>query len=190
MMARALAVVFCALAAGCAATPPARFYTLAASAPAAETRTDISVSVGPVSIPASIDRPQMVLGDDLRPVRLDEQHRWAMPLQENLSSVIAQNLAALLGTPNVTRFPKTSAAQADFRVTVDVERFESVAAQSVRLDAAWMVRRMSDGATELNSSSVREPVQGDDYEALAAAHSRALARLSQDIATALHNLGN
>jgi uncharacterized lipoprotein YmbA len=187
---RTIGAALCALAAGCGSTPPAHLYMLSASAPAAETRTDISVSVGPVSIPASIDRPQMVLGDGLRPVRLDEQHRWAMPLQENLSSVIAQNLAALLGTPNVTRFPRTSAAQADFRVTVDVERFESVAAQSVGLDAAWTVRRMSDGATELHRSSVREPVQGDDYEALAAAHSRAVARLSQDIATALHNLGN
>jgi hypothetical protein len=32
---------------------------------------------------------------------------------------------------------------------------------------------------------VREPVQDTSYEALAAAHSRALARLSQDIADAV-----
>jgi uncharacterized lipoprotein YmbA len=184
-VARTLGAALCVLAAGCASTPPARFYTLEASAPAAGTSTEIAVSVGPVSIPALVDRPQMVLGDGMKPVRLDELHRWAMPLQENLSSVIAQNLGALLGTPRVTRFPKSSASQADFRVAVDVERFESVAQQWVRLDAVWTVRQMSDGATEQHRSSVREPVNGAGYDELVAAHSRAAARLSQGIAEAV-----
>jgi hypothetical protein len=34
-------------------------------------------------------------------------------------------------------------------------------------------------------TTLREPVQGEGYDALAAAHSRALAGLSQDIAAAI-----
>jgi len=67
----------------------ARLYTLSASSPAAEATLDISVSVGPVSIPAAVDRPQIVVATAANQLRLDDFNRWASPLQENLSSVIA-----------------------------------------------------------------------------------------------------
>jgi uncharacterized lipoprotein YmbA len=120
--------------------------------------------------------------------RLEDFNRWDMPLQDNLAGVIADNLAALLGTPRVTRFPKTPAAQADFRVIVDVQRFESVKGESATLDAVWSVRRMRDGAVQTQRTSVSEPVLGESFEALAVAHSRAAARLSQDIARALQGM--
>jgi len=180
--------LLCAFAAGCATTPAARLYTLSASSPAAETALDISVSVGPVSIPAAVDRPQIVVATAANQVRLDDFNRWTSPLQENLSSVIADNLAALLGSSRVTRFPKTSSADADFRVAIEVTRFESVPGQWATLDAAWTVRRMSDGVVQTHRTSAREPVQDQSYEALAAAHSRAAARLSQDIAEAVRAL--
>src|SRR6267378_4965376 len=90
-----LGTLLCALAAGCATTPAARLYTLSASSPAAETALDISVSVGPVSIPAAVDRPQIVVATAANQVRLEDFNRWTSPLQENLSSVIGENLAAL-----------------------------------------------------------------------------------------------
>lgn len=182
MIARALAAMLCVLAAGCASTPPARFYSLSAGALPATVASDLSVAVGPVSIPAAVDRPQMVVVTAGDHVRLEDFNRWAAPLQENLSSVIADNLAALLGTSRVTRFPKTSSARADFRVVVDVQRFDSVMGQSATLDAVWTVRRMKDGFEQTHRTSVREPVQDGSFDALAAAHSRAAARLSQDIA--------
>ena len=183
-----LGTLLCILAAGCASTPPARLYMLSASSPAAETALDVSVSVGPVSIPAAVDRPQIVVASAADQVQLYDFNRWASPLQENLSSVIAQNLAALLGTSRVTRFPKTSSADADFRVAVDVQRFDSVIGQWAALDALWTVRRMRDGNVQIHRTSVREPVHDDSFEALAAAHSRAAARLSQDIAEVVRAL--
>ena len=183
-----LGTLLCVLAAGCASTPPARFYSLSAAATPAAISSDLSVAVGPVSIPGAVDRPQMVVASAANPVRLDDFNRWAVPLQENLSSVIADNLAALLGTSRVTRFPKTSSAGADFRVAIDVQRFDSIRGQWAVLDAVWTVRRMRDGFVQTHRTSVREPVQDDSFEALAAAHSRAAARLSQDIAEAVRAL--
>ena len=183
-----LGALLCILAAGCAATPASRLYTLSASSPTAETTLDVSVSVGPVSIPAAVDRPQIVVATAANQVRLDDFNRWTSPLQENLSSVIAENLAALLGSSRVTRFPKTSSADADFRVAIEVTRFESVPGQWATLDAAWTVRRMADGVVQTHRTSVREPVPDNSFEALAAAHSRAAARLSQGIAEAVRAL--
>jgi len=188
MIARRLGAMLCILAAGCATTPPARLYMLSASSPTAETTLDVSVSVGPVSIPAAVDRPQIVVATAGNQVRLDDFNRWASPLQENLSSVIAENLAALLGSSRVTRFPKTTSADADFRVAIEVTRFESVPGQWATLDAAWTVRRTADGVVQTQRTSVREPIQDQSYEALAAAHSRAAARLSQDVAEGVRAL--
>ena len=68
------------------------------------------------------------------------------------------------------------------RVTIEVQRFESRLGDSITFDAVWMLRRTKDGNAELRRTTVREPALGNSYSELAAAHSRALLRLSKDIA--------
>ncbi len=173
------------LAAGCASSP-ARFYTLSATAatggPAA---SKLSVAVGPVSVPAAVDRPQIVVTTGANQVALDDFNRWASPLQDNLARVIAENLVALLGTPTVTLFPQTLGADVDYRVQVEIRNFESAPGKSATLDAVWTVRRMKDGKARTGRTSVREKVENNGYDALAAAHSRAVEQLSADIANAV-----
>jgi uncharacterized lipoprotein YmbA len=118
-------------------------------------------------------------------VRLDDFNRWAAPLQDSLARVIADDLAALLGTSSVTLFPQTSSADADYRVAIEVRRFESTPGESSALDAVWILRRTKDGKTETRRTTVREPVTDGSHNALVAAHNRALARLSQEIAQAI-----
>jgi len=47
------------------------------------------------------------------------------------------------------------------------------------------VQRSASGETRSGRTTAREAVQGKDFDALAAAHSRALARVSADIAAAI-----
>lgn len=184
----ALASAFALVAlAGCASSP-AHFYTLSATAPAGTAASKIAVAVGPVSVPAAVDRPQIVVSTSANQVAVDDFNRWAAPLQDNLARVIAENLVALLGTPRVTLFPQTLGAEADYRVQIEVRNFESVPGKSAALDAVWTVRRTRDGKTETGRTSARENVDGDGYEALAAAHSRGVARLSRDIADVVRKL--
>jgi uncharacterized lipoprotein YmbA len=184
----ALATVCIAvLAAGCASSP-ARFYTLSATAAPSAAASKISVAVGPVTIPPAVDRPQIVVSTSANQVTLDDFNRWASPLQDNLGSVIAENLVALLGTPRVTLFPQTLGADVDYRVQIEIRNFESTPEKSAALDAVWTVRRTKDGKTETGRTSVRENVADSGYEALAAAHSRGVARLSQDIAEVVRAL--
>ena len=75
----ALCVVV-AVAAACASTPPSRFYTLSPAAPSGTTTSKLSVVVGPVSIPALVDLPQMVVSTGPNQVSIDEFNRWASPL--------------------------------------------------------------------------------------------------------------
>jgi hypothetical protein len=129
-----------------------------------------------------------VLATGPNEIRLDELNRWAAPLGDNIGRVVAENLVAILGTPQVSLFPQRSAADADFRVAIEVQRFESRAGEAASLDALWTARRLADGATRVGRTTVREPVAGSGYDALAAAHSRGIARLSADIAGAIRSL--
>jgi uncharacterized lipoprotein YmbA len=171
---------------GCSSTPPSHFYTLSGGAKPATTSANFSVAVGPVSVPAVVDRPQIVVSAGANQVTLDEFNRWASPLQNNISRVVAENLVQLLGTPSVTLTSQTLTA--DYRAAVEVQRFESAPGEAATLDAVWTVSRAKDGKSQTGRTTVREALQEKSYEALAAGHSRALARLSQDIAAAVREL--
>jgi len=177
-----------ALAAGCGSTPPSRFYILSGTATSAAAPSDLSVAVGPVTIPSAVDRPQMVVNMGANQVELDEFNRWAAPLQNNISRVVAVNLGALLGASRVTLFPQMLSADADFRVAIEVQRFESTPGEAAVLDAVWTVRRAKDGKSDTGRTTVREAVQEKSLDVLVAAHSRAIARMSQDIAAAVRAL--
>jgi uncharacterized lipoprotein YmbA len=176
------------LGAGCASTPPSRFYTLSAAGGPAATSSNLSVVVGPVSVPAVVDRPQIVVSAGPNQVRLEEFDRWAAPLQNSIARVVADNLVLMLGTPRVALSAQTLSADADFRAAIDVQSFQSAPGEAATLDAVWTVRRIKDGKAEMGRTTARETVQEKSYDALAAAHSRALARLSQDIAAAVRAL--
>jgi uncharacterized lipoprotein YmbA len=187
-----LLVLTAALVAGCGSSPKSRFYTLsangAASPPAAAAgaaspaaAAAYSVSVGPVSVPEIVDRPQFVLNVGTNQVEIAEQARWAEPLKAAIPRVIAANLAHALGDARVTAF----SADADYRVLVDIQRFESVRSNAVSIEAGWSVRPAKGGAPRNGRSVVRETASGKDFDALAAAHSKALAVLSDEIAQAI-----
>ena len=171
---------------GCV-SPPAQFYTLAAIAqpeqgalPAA-----YAVRVDSVTIPAVVDRPQFVVQKSAHRVAIDEFNRWAAPLSASVARTLADNLGILLGTPRVVSGALAASFEPAYRVTVDIQRFESVPGEAVTLDALWLVRRAGAAGAASGRSVLREPVQGSGYEALAAAHSRAIAGMSRDIASAI-----
>ena len=187
LAAMAISCVLGIAAAGCA-SPPSRLYTLSAAAGPAVAVSDLSVAVGPVSVPAAVDRPEIVVTTGPNALRLDEFNRWASPLSNNIARVVAENLVTLLGTPRVTLSPQTLSADADFRAVIEVQRFDSTLGEAALLDAVWTVRRTRDGKAETGRTTVREPAPAKSHDGLVAAHSRAVGRLSQDIADAVRAL--
>jgi uncharacterized lipoprotein YmbA len=172
------------VAAGCASTP-ARFYTLSSTAAvgsAAPMRA--TVLVGPVSIPAAVDRPQFVVQVAPNRVEIDEFNRWAAPLQDGIARVVADDLAVLLGTPDVAIAPMAT-FDATHRVALDVQRLDTLAGEAVVVDTVWTVRRTKDGKTVAGRTNAREAAAGAGFDALASAQSRALGRVSADVAAAI-----
>jgi len=193
-MKQVLSLILCTFAlamllAGCASTRPSQYYALSSSAiPAGATVANISISVGPVSIPASVDRPQIVVRTGPNQVFLAEFDRWSSPLKSDIAQVIAENFATMLGTPQVSVFPQSSAAEATYRAGIDVLRFDSELGKGVTLDVLWTVSSRTKGPSRSGRTTLTEPVQGDGYAELVAAHSRALGRLSGEIAATIREL--
>lgn len=169
---------------GCSTSKPARFYSLSATASPGAGATNVAVLVGPVTIPASVDRPEFVVQVAANRVEVDEFNRWDSPLGDSVARVIASDLSTELGTPDVAIAPLANFKPA-YVVAIDIQRFESIKDQAAVLDAVWTIQAAAGGATRSGRTSARVPVQGQGFDALAAAHSNAMAKLSADIAAAI-----
>jgi uncharacterized lipoprotein YmbA len=165
---------------GCGTPPRERFYTLDAPEPPSAPDAPYAIAVGPVSVPELVDRPQFVVRVSATQVAITEQARWAEPLRNAIARVVAANLAKDLGA----RAAWQRGADADYRVALDVQRFESTPGEGALIDALWTVTGPK-GARRGGRSVVRESVKGKDYDALAAAHSAALAAIGREIAEAI-----
>jgi uncharacterized lipoprotein YmbA len=164
----------------CGSPPRERFYTLDAPEPPVAADGAPSIAVGPVSIPELVDRPQLVVRVRANQVLLTEQERWAEPLRGAITRVVAANLATALGARVV---PQRN-GEPDYRVTLDVQRFES--GEEALIDAAWTVVPRN-GERRSGRTVAREKPQRKEYDALVAAHSAALATISREIAAAIRN---
>jgi uncharacterized lipoprotein YmbA len=187
---RTAVVILCALCAawaGCASTR-SDFYTLSALAKPSAGGAGYSVAVGPVSVPEIVDRPQIVVRTGPNQIDIDDFHQWGSPLKDDIARIVAANLASMLGTPSVSVYPGPTATGARYRVAIDVMAFDSMPGESAALDAVWVVRSAKDGASREGRTTVREAVQEKGYPALVAAHSRAIEKVSADIAAAIRGL--
>ena len=177
------------LLAGCGVTSPSRHYILT---PAEVTTTQAipaagpSLGIGPVAFPAYLDRPEIVHRSGHNQLHFAGSDRWAEPLKTNFTRTLAENLSRLLPTDLVALYPWPRSAAIDYRVSMDVLRFDADAAGRVVLTAGWEIERPADGTlVERRRTSYNEDAGGLDYPTLVAAQSRALERLSRDIAEAI-----
>ncbi len=187
-----LVLASCALLAGCAGvTTPTRFYTLSSVvAPPGEAAPahapDLALGVGPVTLPEYLNRPQIVTRAGGNRVVLADFDSWIEPLDGLFARTLTENLSLLLGTDEVLQLPERRAMRFDYRVEVDVTRFDIDNSGNAVLDARWRLFR-DDQDTLLRGarSTEVEPTTPGDYTADAQALSRALGAMSREIAAAI-----
>jgi uncharacterized lipoprotein YmbA len=176
----------------CGRTPPAKFYTLQPVQQPSMGRSlpaDVGLAVGPVEIPAEIDRAEIVTRDAGNEVSFSQYHRWAAPLRQSIASVIAQNIGTLMGTERVTPFTRENIFQPTHRVVINVNRYDSQLSKEFLIDATWSVKDLNGNKPLLiRNSIIREPLATAAYEELVAAQSKALAALSEEMAKAILEL--
>jgi len=176
-----------ALLAACGSTPPIRHYSLGpvAAGPAAPpAAADTGIVVGPVSLPAGIDRLQIVRTVEGARVDIADSHRWSGSLKDEVARRLAGGIARQTGIGRVVAWPQSTLAAPALTVPIDIQRFEAEGFERVTLEAVWTVRKAGRdiaGRRFVASETVASP----DYGALTAAHGRLIDALARDISDAL-----
>ena len=172
---------------------PTRFYVLsslnrAETEPVADLE-NVAIGVGPVRIPGTLDRSQIVTRTAQNEIRLSQFANWGDPLGAGFTRVLADNLSILLNTENIAIYPWLGATRTDYQVTVDVNDFIGTPGGEVLLSAWWTIFG-ENGRTELlkRYTNLREPAGGDDIAAMVQAQSRTIETLSRQIAEAIKAL--
>ena len=171
-------------------TREAKFYLLQASshsealAAVTESASPALIGLGPVEIPAYLDRPQIVTGNAGAELQLAEYHRWAEPLRDTITRVLAENLSLSMPASHVLSFPWNRAVNPDFQVVVKVGRFHVDANGNSELKATWSILRQNKPVL-IKEFQTRTVTAGTDYEAKVTAQSQALARFGKEIAAGL-----
>ena len=173
-------------------TPPSQFYMLEPltpnfaneSHPGQESR--LTLALAPVKISHYLDRAQIVSAAGKNTYQLDELHRWAERLDENMTRVMLQNLTQALATDVVLTTSKR-AQQSELRLAVNVLEFHVDAEQKAKLVAQWQVNR-GDAVVLSQQTTHQVPVASEDIVLKVQALNQCFNQLSQDIAGALELL--
>jgi uncharacterized lipoprotein YmbA len=192
--------VILAILSGCVSagsSPQARFYSLRplkdveipkVATPALK---DAIIGVGPLEIPAYLDRPQIVTRGSENELELAELHRWAEPLEDAILRVVAQNLMSILPDSEVLLYPWSYYVPVKYQVVVEIVSIEAVLQDEVRLSINWSVLNAVDKKVFLTQSSLysakvnKANYSKSNYNGMIAALNQGLYEFSLDIAKSL-----
>jgi uncharacterized protein len=171
---------------------PTQFYVLTAlSAPGAVAPgRRLTLGLGPISLPAYLDRPEMVTRVAPNQLQFDEFNRWSESLKSNFINALATDLDTLIGFERLVVYPWYNNTKLDYAVSVAVLRFETQPDGTVELSARWGV---SDGRGTIylnRDSHFTQPLGGtsDTAADTATALSELVNRLAVEIATGLREV--
>ena len=177
---------------GCGTSQPSHFYLLRALSPSSvsglsDTKaSSLSFGLGPVTLPKYLDRPQIVTQSGGHEIELAEFHKWAEPLSENVSHVLAENLSVMLSTDRIEQYPWRRTTPVDYQIVVDILQFDGTRGGEAVLSARWS---LLDGDEQTvfttRKTQVTHHPTSQGYEALVEAMSQNLEDLSREIAEAI-----
>jgi hypothetical protein len=154
-----------------------RFYTLSPIGnEGASDNGPPAIRVVRVSLPGEIDRSQLVRRIDSNRLQLAEDDRWAAPLGELIQRTLSTDLQSRV--PAVASDPD--------QLSVEIEEFIGEADCAVTLRATWNLKPSQATVKSIRGyESIRvEPTRACQVSALPEGMSRALAELSNRVASA------
>lgn len=191
----------CAIVAGCSVLSPqpdrSEFFILTpvsdsagmAARPASTSPdSQLTVGVGPVDFPDYLRRLPVVTRVAPNRIDLSEERRWAEPLDKNFVRVLSENLAALLDTQRIEKYPWSLRTKVDYQVEINVQRFETTSDGQTQLLASWIIREGQRSKILYASQTTVGSPAGPDGVSESAALSSDLATLSKEIASRITEL--
>lgn len=189
--AAALGLLMMTVFSGCLSTTSSvTYYTLSPVAqPVGETldadRPNLIIGIRPVDLPGIIDRIQMVTRSGPHQLAISSVHRWADYPNQLIQQAIGENLQTLMPDSRVVSAPWPMGLKPDVTVSVKFYELMGTADQKVLLSALWTITAADPSSMDSHQLNLTEPLMEKGYDALAAAHSRVLAKFCQKMADSL-----
>lgn len=174
--------------AACASSPSPAYFTLGQQVNVERIKgASPRIAITQVTLPELIDRPQIVFRTSDQQVRISELQRWAEPLRRQIPSALAEDLGQLLGTNQVVSLPVDSQRfDADYRLTLDIQRFEFHEGEGAVADIFWRLEPRQ-GNPLTGRSVVREKTNDNATTAVITAQRRCLQSVASEIAAQIRN---
>jgi len=187
-----LSLLICLLLAGaCSTSPVSQFYLLAPlSDTVPRSNPEKLIVVGPINFPKYLDRPHIMTRSSNTGVRFSDVHRWAEPVQDNFTRVLAENLSRLLGTDRISIAPSRDRTSADYIISMEVLRFDASDNGDVSLTAYWnihardIITPVASGKADYSLSATGNR----DHAQMVNVMSQAIAQLSHELAAVIQGL--
>jgi len=191
----------CAMVAGCSVLSPqpdhSKFFILTpisdsggltAKPASASPDSQLTLGLGPVAFPDYLRRLPVVRRVAPNQIQLSDEKRWAEPLDKNFTRVLSENLATLLDTQRIEKYPWPLRTKVDYEIEIDVQRFEATSDGQTQLIASWIIRDGSSDKILYASQTTAGAPAGPDELSASSALSGDLATLSKEIATRITEL--
>ncbi|SAL88139.1 hypothetical protein AWB74_08422 [Caballeronia arvi] len=171
----------------CASSPKTQYVTLNISPgnalPVVQPMHPVQLTA--LHIPEALDRPEVVTQPAPNRFEISETERWAAPLAQLMRLTLARDLETRL-PGGVLVFPESPVPDGTRVLVVTVIDIGVPADGELTLQAEWALVSRSPVRTELaQRATLRSPLTGAGAEAKAAALSRALGKLADQIASSL-----
>jgi uncharacterized lipoprotein YmbA len=187
---RLMPLLISTLLSACISTPSTNFYVLEALSKPSASPTDAVkkhlVGIGPVSMPAFLERKQIVTRMPDHSIQIAEFHQWAAPLKDNVTQVLTHNLATLQPNDIIRAYPWIAYGAVDYRIIVDIIRFDTTPQQTVNLEVNWAIMDEKTHTLLSNGrSKIEHPLDDPSYPGTVKALNKILSEFSQELSLAL-----
>jgi uncharacterized lipoprotein YmbA len=175
-MAMAMVIASCASA-------PTRYYNLAARDPAGAALNcqAMEIVLDSITVPALVDRMQLVVEQSDTQVRLLQHERWAVPLRDQIASILTSDLRAALRTDSGAGAPLSAGRAQPLHLSIDIDRLEAGPKALALIEARWRLRGGNTNSPVAWSATVRQPLADESPDTIVRAWSEALRNLGSQV---------
>lgn len=167
------------------APPPKQFFVLESITNDTDflSAKKLRVVLELTDFPEHLKRYQIVAQQQANIIHLSDAKRWATPLEDQLLTLLADNLQVLLPEATIVISPWQSDRHADHSLQIAVNKLSGILGQKTDVDIRWQLTSKTGG----NSRGYyidQQPID-KSYEGLVKALNRGLDGLSRELARAL-----
>ncbi len=176
---------------GCASVSPTHFYNLEANLSITPSQRSEHlnqadkkplIGIAQISLPSVLERKQIVTRDAQGKLNLSEQNQWATLLKQNMTEVLAKNLAMRNTEFWFKAYPWSLLGMVDYRLVIDVTRLDIVLGKTIDFSIDWtLLNEKTHTVLKHNSIDLTQPLADSDYSTAVLGLNQLLSQLSEKL---------